>query len=800
MNYQNMKKILFTLVFLAVTVTMMGQAPAFPGAEGHGRYVTGGRGGEVRHVTNLNDSGTGSLRTAVSGATKKIVVFDVAGVIALQSDLTIGANTTIAGQTAPAPGITLRYRTVLYGGNNIIVRFVRFRRGQEKDINDGADATWTRNKKNIILDHCSFSWSIDEVASFYDNNNFTMQWCTLGESLNNAGHGKGAHGYGGIWGGKLASFHHNMICHVNNRSPRFNGARYNWTGYTGNDRYSEFNWKNAIQAENVDFRNCVIYNCGNGCYGGPGGGQINMVNNYYKSGPAGTTKYITTASVANSTSSSDNKEFWTILSRYYIMGNMIDGSSKNWDAVTYDKDATYIINGKHHTPDPSHYYGDNVTYSKNTAGIDCVQMELTSPTDYGTVTTHNAQTAYSKVLEYAGASLHRDDVDARYMKEAKNGTATYKGSVTGKLGRVDLVSDVNGYTEENFGFGKRATDFDTDGDGMPDEWERLNGLNPNNAADGKTVTLDTEKGWYTNLEVYLSSIVEDIMKGGNADALSGVNEYYPECVKMPDDDDPTPPTPTANCSILWKFDTGAEGQLATLNGLAQKGIKSATVTLGSELKYNGKLTAGGLDETKIQQTNPNATTPTDANTIIFSITPEKGYSLKPTSVMFTATRNGTDKGKIDAKWVDDNGTSVICNAVTPKRNNTPSGKEDQSPFYSTYSTDLDGDATTGECKLIINLYDLSSYKNDGTENLKDVGFCNISIEGVMTAPEVTKGDVNGDREIGMPDVMFLVQYILGNPAEDFNTDAADVNGDGEIGMPDVMFVVQYILNGKFPTE
>ncbi len=800
MNYQNMKKILFTLVFLAVTVTMMGQAPAFPGAEGHGRYVTGGRGGEVRHVTNLNDSGTGSLRTAVSGATKKIVVFDVAGVIALQSDLTIGANTTIAGQTAPAPGITLRYRTVLYGGNNIIVRFVRFRRGQEKDINDGADATWTRNKKNIILDHCSFSWSIDEVASFYDNNNFTMQWCTLGESLNNAGHGKGAHGYGGIWGGKLASFHHNMICHVNNRSPRFNGARYNWTGYTGNDRYSEFNWKNAIQAENVDFRNCVIYNCGNGCYGGPGGGQINMVNNYYKSGPAGTTKYITTASVANSTSSSDNKEFWTILSRYYIMGNMIDGSSKNWDAVTYDKDATYIINGKHHTPDPSHYYGDNVTYSKNTAGTDCVQMELTSPTDYGTVTTHNAQTAYSKVLEYAGASLHRDDVDARYMKEAKNGTATYKGSVTGKLGRVDLVSDVNGYTEENFGFGKRATDFDTDGDGMPDEWERLNGLNPNNAADGKTVTLDTEKGWYTNLEVYLSSIVEDIMKGGNADALSGVNEYYPECVKMPDDDDPTPPTPTANCSILWKFDTGAEGQLATLNGLAQKGIKSATVTLGSELKYNGKLTAGGLDETKIQQTNPNATTPTDANTIIFSITPEKGYSLKPTSVMFTATRNGTDKGKIDAKWVDDNGTSVICNAVTPKRNNTPSGKEDQSPFYSTYSTDLDGDATTGECKLIINLYDLSSYKNDGTENLKDVGFCNISIEGVMTAPEVTKGDVNGDREIGMPDVMFLVQYILGNPAEDFNTDAADVNGDGEIGMPDVMFVVQYILNGKFPTE
>ena len=210
------------------------QAPAFPGAEGHGRYVTGGHGGAVRPVTHLNDSGPGPFRQAVSGNAKEIVVFDVGGVIALKSDVSIGANTTIMGQTAPAPGITLRYYTVQFSGGNVIVRFLRSRRGQEKDINDGADAIWTRQKNGIILDHCSFSWSIDEVSSFYDNNNFTMQWCTIGESLNNAGHEKGAHGYGGIWGGKLASFHHNLICHVNNRSPRFNGARYNWTGYTGN--------------------------------------------------------------------------------------------------------------------------------------------------------------------------------------------------------------------------------------------------------------------------------------------------------------------------------------------------------------------------------------------------------------------------------------------------------------------------------------------------------------------------------------------------------------------------------------
>lgn len=137
---------------VAATAQTSSKAPAFPGAEGHGRYVTGGRGGKIVHVTNLNDSGTGSFREAVKGNSKKIVVFDVAGVIALKSDLKIGNNTTVMGQTAPYPGITLRYYTVQPGGNNII-RFIRSRRGQEKDINDGADAIWRRNYTGIMLDH-----------------------------------------------------------------------------------------------------------------------------------------------------------------------------------------------------------------------------------------------------------------------------------------------------------------------------------------------------------------------------------------------------------------------------------------------------------------------------------------------------------------------------------------------------------------------------------------------------------------------------------------------------------------------
>ena len=524
-----MKKLLMTITAAVLSIAAFAQAPAFPGAEGHGRYVTGGRGGKIVHVTNLNDSGTGSLRAAVNGSDKKIVVFDVGGVIALKSDLKIGANTTIAGQTAPAPGITVRYYTIRPDASNIIVRFIRFRRGQEKDVNDGADAIWTRHQTGQIYDHCSFSWSIDEIASFYDNNNFTMQWCTLAESLNNAGHGKGAHGYGGIWGGKLASFHHNLIAHVNNRSPRFNGARYDWTGYTSNKLYSQYKWANAVQSENVDFRNCVIYNCGNGCYGGPGGGRINIVNNYYKTGPAASTDRVTNISIGNSTSSSDNSKYWNMTSLYYIKGNQVNSNvNKDWTGINYDS-GVFTINGEKYTLDTNHYYGDDVTYTKNSAGQDCVRIRLENPTEAGEVTTHSALKAYEKVLSFAGASLNRDDVDTRYAKETREGTATYSGSVTKKKGRIDLVSDVQGYTEANFGTGSRPAGYDTDNDGIPDEWEKANGLNPNNASDALLFTLD-KKNWYNNIEVYLNSLVQDIMLQGNADADESVDEYYPAYV------------------------------------------------------------------------------------------------------------------------------------------------------------------------------------------------------------------------------------------------------------------------------
>jgi hypothetical protein len=520
-----MKKKLLTLILLLTTMVAAAQtgAPAFPGAEGHGRYVTGGRSAngttKVYHVTNLDDSGNGSLRWALNQSGPRTIVFDVAGVIELASNLKIPANTTIAGQTAPYPGITLRYYTVTNIGNNVIIRFIRVRRGQEKDVNDGADAIWQRQSTGIILDHCSFSWSIDEVASFYDNRNFTMQWCTIAEALTNAGHDKGAHGYGGIWGGKCASFHHNLIAHVQNRAPRLCGARYNWSGY---DKTA---YENSVVAERVDLRNNLIYNWGNGngAYGGMGG-YHNIVNNYYKAGPATKNKTRVFQCSTNASKDSNGALPDGLPGLYYINGNYVTAASTpenyDWQGVIQDSGdgVTVKSNGESTYLDSKGIYGP--------AG-ETVKIKLDNPIETGDITTHEATNAYQQVMACAGASLFRDEVDARYMQEALEGTATYTGSKTKQKGIVDVVADVNGYTEETFPKGAREAGFDADGDGMADAWEQANGgdLDPN------AYTLDAEKKWYTNLEVYLNSLVEDIMKSGNEGGESNFTEYYPVCNK-----------------------------------------------------------------------------------------------------------------------------------------------------------------------------------------------------------------------------------------------------------------------------
>lgn len=542
-----MKRFLTLLSIPAIIAGSYAQdlAPAFPGAEGHGRYTQGGRGDEnnvpeIRHVTNLNDKGEGSFRQAVTGNKNKIVVFDVGGYIDLESDLVIGDNTTVLGQTAPGDGITLRYRTIREGSQNII-RFIRFRRSQVKDVNDGADATWQRQKSNIILDHVSMSWSIDEVASFYDNKNFTMQWCTVTEGLANPGHSKGAHSYGGIWGGKDASFHHNFIAHVQNRAPRFNGARYAWNGFD-HEKYA-----NTVDAERVDFRNCVMYNWGNGngCYGGPGGGYINMINNYFKAGPGTKNKTrVTQVSFADSSNSSGvPTEQLGMSSLYYIDGNYVTAAGDkaenyDWNGVIYD--AAKSLDGERYTQDPYHMYGDNVEYV-DIKGVDCVKIKLDEPIDGGEISTHSATEAYNSVLKYVGASLVRDAVDVRLMEECSTGTVTYHGDVSvpgttatsGTQGILDFINDPEGIEEpKTASFPAlreltRSEDFDTDGDGIPDEWEIKNGLDPNDPDDAVAFSLDP-RGWYRNIEVYANAIVQHIMIAQNENAADALDDYFPE--------------------------------------------------------------------------------------------------------------------------------------------------------------------------------------------------------------------------------------------------------------------------------
>ncbi|MBR6979699.1 MAG: pectate lyase [Prevotella sp.] len=751
-----MKKAIFTLLATLVMTAMMAQTPAFPGAEGHGRYVTGGRGGRVVHVTNLNDKGTGSLRAAVQGSDKKIVVFDVGGVIALNSDLVIGNNTTIAGQTAPYPGITIRYYTVRPTANNII-RFIRVRRGEERNVNDGADAIWQREVTGIMLDHCSFSWSIDEVASFYDNNNFTMQWCTIAESLTNAGHGKDAHGYGGIWGGKLASFHHNLLQHLQNRTPRFNGSRYGWTGYTDNYEYNTYLWQNVVQAENVDFRNCVLYNWGTGgCYGGPGGGQINMVNNYYKAGPATSNKTrVTQVSVSNS-GNSTTTVFEGMTSRYYISGNYVTAAGSNaanydWKGVVYDS-GVFTINGEKYSQDPDNYYGNAVPHVNNSSGVKCVRIKMDTPCPAGEVTTHSAENAFDKVLSYAGASLHRDNVDTRYANEARNGTCTYTGSVTKQKGIIDRVADVGGYTESNFGTGVRPDRFDTDLDGIPDAWETANGLNPNDASDAGTYTLDPEEKYY-NLEVYLNSIVQDIMVNENADAEEAVDDYFP----------------------AYNKENGTH--VDAINAEEEQPVEdySFTITETTYVESNNTTTWVFQDGFSVTNRNDKGFTTGKLNGIKYSAGVQYTIHLPEDFKVEKMTFTGYDNyAEADAYIKECNGTEYPSTQyVFPKK--------DGSGAYTVVAHDI-AFATPAT----------------GTITFTPAGkqvVLNITLSGRKgSEPAILLGDANGDGTVTVTDVTTMVDYILGNTPSVFNIINADVNQNGSIEITDITLAVDIILS------
>jgi len=443
---------------------------AFPGADGGGKYATGGRGGVVVHVTTLEDTRDpstgqptiGTLRKALQMDGSRTVVFDVSGTINLTSQLEItGGNLTVAGQTAPGDGICVAGYPVVVKASNVIIRYMRFRMGDQNKVE--GDALSINDHSNIIVDHCSFSWSTDECVSCYGNTDFTLQYCFITESLKESVHAKGAHGYGGIWGGTNASFHHNLLAHHQSRNPRF-----------------DHDFVNTKCAGPIDFVNNVVYNWqSNSAYGGEGtnrgagGRHVNFVANYYKPGPS-TKSSVKTRLLNPTTKCADNcgkSPGGTVEpGKFFLTGNYMYGSTE----VTAD-------NWKGVVPDESNKLAQCKADTRWTEGLTALTNE------------QSAEDAYETVLTKAGCVLHRDAVDERIVNEVRNGS--------GKL--VNTPSDAGGYPTLAAG----TAPTDTDRDGMPDVWEDEHGLDKSASADGKLYTLDDN---YTNLEVYLNSLVQDL--------------------------------------------------------------------------------------------------------------------------------------------------------------------------------------------------------------------------------------------------------------------------------------------------
>ena len=457
---------------------------AFPGAEGGGMYTTGGRGGKVIHVTTLADSGAGSLRAALAESGARTIVFDVAGVIDLKSTINIAnGDVTIAGQTAPGDGICIKnYDVKFEKSDNIIIRFVRFRMGDEAKRE--ADALWGRYNRNIILDHCSMSWSTDECGSFYANEFFTLQWSILTESLRYSVHGKGEHGYGGIWGGKNASFHHNLLSCHDSRNPRIDHPQI-YDDYVSTHR------------GNVDYRCNAVYNWGdNVTYGGEDG-WFNVVNNYYKPGPASSDrKYFVDA---YGVYDKNGVRYADSYPELYLSGNV---NSKYPElGAANDVSTIYWHNGE--------TYGNYKTLLSS-------PLPLNGPSGKNVyTTTHSAEDSFGRICQFAGASLARDAVDVRASSDAVSGKATITDGGNGsKNGLIDTQTSAGGWPSYNATSDDLAKIKDSDGDGMPDWFEDKFSLDASKASDGNQVTLDPY-GRYTNLEMYLHYLVRDIVAAQN---------------------------------------------------------------------------------------------------------------------------------------------------------------------------------------------------------------------------------------------------------------------------------------------
>lgn len=467
---------------------------AFPGAEGFGKYTSGGRGGKVVYVTTLADDANGETEGSLRWALKQYpdtpltVCFAVSGEIRLVKDLRVNRrNYTIAGQTAPGMGIVITHNKVNLGGSeNFIVRNIRFRVGQ-KNVNGDTIATnafGAENSSHFIIDHCDFGWSLEENMNTYDGHFFTVQYCIVHEGLYKAGHPKGARGYGCQWGGSPASYHHNLLAHNNGRSCRFNGAR-------NNDRVVYLDYIN-----NVNFN---YFGGSSGCYGGENtcddkyyngknsGHEVNFVNNYYIKGPNTTNTRLFLVADEKRSSGDPSKG----PSQWYVAGNIFEGepnaTNDNWSAVNikgYTKEQARV-DTLIHTQTP---YWDCNADSTEFSGLYDFDSYAYAASDF-----QNASDAYQTVLDTAGC-FPRDHVENRLIRDTRDNTYTYTGSNAGKKGVIDLETDAEGF----YDYPQVAALADTDQDGMPDEWESANGCNPTMPDNNVR-----HASGYTMLEMYL---------------------------------------------------------------------------------------------------------------------------------------------------------------------------------------------------------------------------------------------------------------------------------------------------------
>ncbi len=473
---------------------------AFPGAEGFGKYTSGGRGGKVVYVTTLADDADGATVGSLRWAMKQYpddpitVCFAVTGEIRLVSQLRLNrrSNFTWAGQTAPGAGIVITHNKVNFGGsNNFIVRNIRFRLGQY-DVNGNlldANAVGAENCENYIFDHCDFGWSMEENMNSYDSHFITVQYCIVHEGLYDAGHKKGTRAYGCQWGGSPASYHHNLLVHNNKRSCRFNGAYSNdWVVY-------------------LDYINNVQYNFeggSNGCYGGENTAPLdsgeynglnsvhecNFINNYYKVGPNTTNKkYFFSVEVGRTHKNAPQDHSWGP-SQWYVSGNIFDGAptatADNWSAVTgkspYNKIDTLRVDTLIRPKTPWWRWTEDSVYGRYDFDMYAYAVE----------SFESADDAFQTVLDTAGC-FPRDHVELRLIDDTRNKKATYSGASRGN-GIIDTEEDAEGF----YDYTVVAPLQDTDLDGMPDEWEIVNGCDPN-VADNNV----RHASGYTMLEMYL---------------------------------------------------------------------------------------------------------------------------------------------------------------------------------------------------------------------------------------------------------------------------------------------------------